>query len=217
MPFCNQTELLRRLLVDQPGLLGAEPWSGHLRDCSLCSTERQAYEQSLAVFRHFETGRLSRLPEGPSWEQLSAALEQRAQPRRMWIRRIPMAAAVGVLVLLTGFAATAYVSVFDGGVFNGDGSDLAGVEARGPAVATDRSEAMEQDAFQLATDTGTRNYHFIKSAAETARFNWRDINAELQRRYGAQGLLVIRQSDLSDPTLFQPVSTLEQPVFYSSR
>ncbi|MCH7477402.1 MAG: hypothetical protein IIA14_04800 [SAR324 cluster bacterium] len=82
--FCNNKELLSRLIVENPAAVKGEDWQAHLRECSECRREWEAYAKSLAIFLQLEKERDAQFTFRLSWEDLSHSVSRRG----FWVRRM---------------------------------------------------------------------------------------------------------------------------------
>lgn len=202
MPYCERTEFLRRALVDQPTAMRQEPWLGHLQDCAQCRQESRVWQQSLAVYRQLETERLADLPPGPGWERLAAALAQDSSPRRRW--RLPLVAAVGAAVMVTGAISGAYLATNRGAT-----SPLASSQ-------TTTRESTDRAPLNMAQSSPTAPVTRVLSAAPA----WRQtpqFRVPADDHVPQEGLAMTRdgrvllpQSALDDPVFFLPASRVER-------
>ena len=205
MPYCERTEFLRRALVEQPEAIGQEPWREHMQDCAQCRQERQAWQQSLAVYRQLEAERLSDLPDGPSWEKLAAALAQDGNPRRRrW--RLPLVAAVGAAVMVTGAISGSYL--------------IANRDATGSVVQgqTPRRESADRAPLNLVRQTPTApvTHVFNPATAQQQTPQFRNPADDVLPQEGLamsrDGRVILPQSALDDPVFFLPASRAERAV-----
>lgn len=100
---CNQHLRVRRMAVEDPAALDAQPWKAHLETCAECRQARYRLERSLAVFRHFEGRQPEDAPTGPDWEQFSHALARSRRQRQFRLGfRVPLAAASLLVAVSSG-------------------------------------------------------------------------------------------------------------------
>ncbi|MCH7477090.1 MAG: hypothetical protein IIA14_03195 [SAR324 cluster bacterium] len=82
--FCNNKELLSRLIVENPAAVRGEDWRAHLRECSECRRECDAHAKSLALFLQLEKERDAQFSSRLGWDDLSRSVSRRG----FWVRRI---------------------------------------------------------------------------------------------------------------------------------
>ena len=94
--FCNNKEMLSRLIVENPAAVKGEDWQAHLRECTECRREWEAYAKSLAIFLQLEKERDAQFTFRLSWEDLSHSVNRRGSwVRRMGLGRGMLAASAG--------------------------------------------------------------------------------------------------------------------------
>ncbi len=99
--FCNNKEMLSRLIVENPAAVKGEDWQAHLRECTECRGEWEAYAKSLAIFLQLEKERDAQFTFRLSWEDLSHSVSRRGfWVRRMGLGRGMLAASAAAVVAL---------------------------------------------------------------------------------------------------------------------
>jgi hypothetical protein len=196
---------LRRALVDQPESIRQEPWLGHLQDCAQCRQESHAWQRSLAVYRQLETERLADLPPGPSWDRLAAALAQDGSPRRRrW--RLPLVAAVGAAVMVTGAISGTYLATSRGAIGTMASSQTARRETAERAPLSMSQSIPAAPVTRVFSPTPAwRQVPQFRGAAD-------DQVPQEGLAMSRDGRVIMPQSALDDPVFFLPASRAERAV-----
>jgi hypothetical protein len=100
---CEQNRLVQRLAVEDAEALEGGAWQEHFTERAECREERNAYAQSLAIFKQLESERIAQTPRVPSWEALSKTLSLRSGPgHRLGSFSLPLVSGAAGILLVAG-------------------------------------------------------------------------------------------------------------------